>query len=167
MPHFKYILSSQKYFKFTTECVIFIAMGPISRIMTSQVYAELDGQGQAQLTAILKRHVKQLAVTCIFIDYKKCSLYYDCFTNYVHSSALTKSLLPSISPLPVRMFSTLMSLPWYNTSIAPPLASMFSTPMGFPVFTKLPCLLFYSAWTHCHQVCSVPRRVFIVTSKIY
>ena len=126
-----------KIFKCTPEYVIFTAMGPISRIKTSQLYVELDGHGQTQLTTILKRHVKQLAMTCLFINSKTNSLYYSCFTNYVHSSALTRSLLPGIAPLSAGMFSTPTGLPWYHASIVSLLVSLFSTPTGLLAFIEL------------------------------
>ena len=62
--------------------------------------------------------------------------------NYVHSSALTRSLLPGIASLPTSLFSTSTGLPWYHASIVPLLASLFSTPTGLLAFIELPCFEF-------------------------
>ena len=60
-------------------------------------------------------------------------------TNHVHSSALTRSLLPDISPFLVGIFSTSIGLSWYHASIAPLPVILFSTPMSLLSFIELPC----------------------------
>ena len=62
--------------------------------------------------------------------------------NHVHSSALTRSLLPNISPLLACVFSTPVGLSWYHASIAHLPAIMFSTPMGLLTFIKLLVVIF-------------------------
>ena len=57
--------------------------------------------------------------------------------NYVHSIALTRSLLPGIAPLPASLFSTPTGLPWYHASIVPLPVNLFSTPTGLLAFIKL------------------------------
>ena len=59
--------------------------------------------------------------------------------NHVHSGALTRSLLPNISPLPTGLFSTPTGLSWYHASIVPLPASIFSTLTGLLAFIDLPC----------------------------
>ena len=59
----------------------------------------------------------------------------------MHNNVFMMSLLLSIDLLPVSLFSTLMGLPWYHTSMAPLPASMFSTPTVFLVFTELPLFM--------------------------
>ena len=56
--------------------------------------------------------------------------------NYVHSSVVTRSLLPGIALLLVGLFSTLTGLPWYHASIVPLLVILFSTPTGLLVFYR-------------------------------
>ena len=62
--------------------------------------------------------------------------------NYVHSGALTRSLLPDIAPLPAGLFSTSTGLPWYHASIVPLPMHLFSTPMGLLAFIELLCFKF-------------------------
>ena len=59
--------------------------------------------------------------------------------NHVHNSALTRSLLPDISPLPASLFSTSTGLSWYHASIAPLPVGLFSTSMSLLAFIELVC----------------------------
>ena len=54
------------------------------------------------------------------------------------SGALTRYLLPNITPLPAGSFSTSAGLSWYHASIALLLVSLFSTLMGLLAFIELP-----------------------------
>ena len=63
-------------------------------------------------------------------------------TSHVYSNALTRSISPDISPLPVGMFSTSTGLSWYHASIVPLPTSLFSTPTGLLAFIELPCFKF-------------------------
>ena len=68
--------------------------------------------------------------------------------NYVHSGALTRSLLPNIAPLPAGLFSTPMGLLAFIEllcfkflfSIDTLLGGLFSTPVG------LPCIMILNIW---------------------
>ena len=62
--------------------------------------------------------------------------------NHVHSTTLTRPLLPDISPLPSGLFSTSTGLSWYHASIVPLPVSMFNIPMGLLAFIELPCFKF-------------------------
>ena len=57
--------------------------------------------------------------------------------NYVHSGALTRSLLPDNAPLLAGLFSTSTGLPWYHASIVPLPMSLFSTPTDLLAFNEL------------------------------
>ena len=76
------------------------------------------------------------------INYFLIIFYDHYFMNHVHSSALTRSLLPGIAPLPAGLFSTLTGLSWYHASIVLLPMSLFNSPTGLLAFIELPCFKF-------------------------
>ena len=75
----------------------------------------------------------------LLMNSERFSLEYHCYTNHVHSGALTICLLPDIAPLPAGLFNTSTGLSWYHASIIWLPARLFSTPMGLLAFIELPC----------------------------